>query len=301
MNRRWQHILGRLHENNGLQRWVCRKMIGMTQRFGISVCGNHFDEPIPDIRNIASNYDENPRALHWFCPALRWEANASEILCGYLQEYVESSTYARYNRNWFYDGWDAAYYYCFIRTTKPQRITEIGQGVSTEIAQAAMDLNLRDGHGGSIISVDPYARGVESSRCTTIRRQRLEDIDDEDCSELLRTDVLFIDSTHVVKWNSDVTRLLQTWIPEVPIHTAVHIHDIFTPYDYPKKWMVDAKRFWNEQYLVEAFLSFNSSFTVECPIHYLWRTGGLQRVAKQIGVADEVKPSGAAFWLRRTT
>jgi hypothetical protein len=49
----------------------------------------------------------------------------------------------------------------------------------------------------------------------------------------------------------------------------VHVHDIFTPKDYPKKWLKDEVKFWNEQYLVEAFLLNNSSWKIIGALNYL--------------------------------
>ena len=40
----------------------------------------------------------------------------------------------------------------------------------------------------------------------------------------------------------------------------VHVHDIFTPRDYPSAWVLDERRLYNEQYILEAFLSFNNFF-----------------------------------------
>ena len=58
-------------------------------------------------------------------------------------------------------------------------------------------------------------------------------------------------------------------IPTLKNGVVVHVHDIFSPRDYPKDWIVDEVRFWNEQYLLEAFLSFNSDWEIIGAVNYL--------------------------------
>jgi len=42
----------------------------------------------------------------------------------------------------------------------------------------------------------------------------------------------------------------------------VHVHDIFMPMEYPRDWIIKMMRFWDEQYLLQAFLAFNQAFEV---------------------------------------
>ena len=51
-------------------------------------------------------------------------------------------------------------------------------------------------------------------------------------------------------------------LPRIGPGVVVHVHDIFTPVEYPKHWVLDWHRFWNEQYLLQTFLSFNAAFEV---------------------------------------
>jgi hypothetical protein len=51
-------------------------------------------------------------------------------------------------------------------------------------------------------------------------------------------------------------------IPSLNPGVVVHIHDMFLPGDYPQQWVLEEGRNWNEIYLVEAFLSFNSAFEI---------------------------------------
>jgi hypothetical protein len=90
----------------------------------------------------------------------------------------------------------------------------------------------------------------------------VEDIDLEFFSELNSGDVLFTDSSHTVKIGGDVNYLFLEVLPRLKAGVIVHIHDIFLPFDYRRDWVLDEFRFWSEQYLLQAFLTFNSEFEV---------------------------------------
>src|SRR5690606_25350779 len=61
-------------------------------------------------------------------------------------------------------------------------------------------------------------------------------------------DILFLDSSHVMKIGSDVQYEFFEIIPRLRPGVLVHFHDIFLPREYPREWVVDDQRFWNEQY-----------------------------------------------------
>lgn len=74
-------------------------------------------------------------------------------------------------------------------------------------------------------------------------------------------DILFIDSTHVSKVNSDVNRLFFEILPRLKSGVYIHLHDIFYPFTYPNQWLQE-KRSWNEAYILHAFLQFNTNFKI---------------------------------------
>jgi hypothetical protein len=300
LRRRLAHVKEKIAESNSVQRWVARKMLPLTQSLGFSVCGDHFYEPIPNVNLIRTTYVENARSLPGFCPDSTWANDATIVLSTYLYEYLSSPTYLKHRKNWYYSGWDAAYYYCLIRSRRPRSITEIGRGFSTRIAESALQQNARDGHPGEIVSIDPYFRGECATSSTRVVTSELQKLDVKQQRSLRCADILFIDSSHMLKWGSDVLHLFEVWIPHVPLNALVHVHDIFTPFDYPKRWMVDAKRFWNEQYILEAFLAFNDSFRIVCPIHYLSSVGLFKTIAERLGCTELSAATGTAMWLQRT-
>ena len=79
----------------------------------------------------------------------------------------------------------------------------------------------------------------------------------------------------------------------------IHVHDIFTPRDYPEQWVLKDTRLWNEQYLLEAFLAYNSEFRVIGALNYLWHNcrAELARVCPVLAQEPDREPR--SFWFVR--
>ena len=84
-----------------------------------------------------------------------------------------------------------------------------------------------------------------------------------------KNDILFIDSSHVIRPNGDVLFEYLTLLPTLNPGVIVHIHDIFSPANYPGKWIDGEVKFWNEQYLLEAFLTHNDHWEIIAGLNYL--------------------------------
>ena len=108
-------------------------------------------------------------------------------------------------------------------------------------------------------------------------------------------DVLFIDSTHVVKAGSDVNHIIFELLPSLAPGVYVHFHDIFGNFEYPAEWVYQ-RRAWSEAYLVRAFLQFNSDFQVALFTSWLWayHRQALASLHPEFGVNP-----GASLWIRR--
>jgi hypothetical protein len=74
--------------------------------------------------------------------------------------------------------------------------------------------------------------------------------------------VLFVDSSHVAKTGSDVNHLCFDVLPRLRKGVRIHFHDVFLPADYPKAWVLEQNRSWNEQYVVRALLMYSTHFRV---------------------------------------
>ena len=108
---------------------------------------------------------------------------------------------------------------------------------------------------------------------------------------------MFIDTSHVIRIGGDVNYIFLEVLPRLKPGVIVHIHDIFFPFDYPKVWVIERRRFWTEQYLLQAFLTCNSDFQVLLSNSYLstFYPEELESVFPRTSSPRE----GGSFWMRR--
>ena len=195
---------------------------------------------------------------------------------------------------------DAEILYSMIRHFRPRRIIEIGSGCSTMLAMAALDRNRADGHESEHICVEPYAAPwLEQLGRVRIIRDHVENLDLAFFQELEASDILFIDSSHVLRTGGDVQFEYLEVVPSLRPGVLVHAHDIFLPFEYPQSWARDQKWFWTEQYLLQAFLAFNGEFEIVLALNYLnahYREA-LERAAPIYAEHGKVPP--ASLWMRR--
>lgn len=174
-------------------------------------------------------------------------------------------------RNGNFGPGDAEYLYSVIRFFKPRRIIEIGSGNSTLMTMNAISANRADDplYKCEYICVEPYECPWLDRLGPKIVRNKIENMKNGFFQQLESGDILFIDSSHIIRPQGDVLLEYLEILPILKPGVIVHVHDIFTPRDYPPEWLTERVRFWNEQYLLEAFLSFNSAFRVIGALNYL--------------------------------
>ena len=196
---------------------------------------------------------------------------------------------------------DADTLYNFVRHFRPARIFEIGSGDSTLVAQLAIARNRVEDPSYSCrqVCIEPYANPWLESTGAEIVRERVEHVDLELFKSLQANDILFIDSSHVIRPFGDVLREFHEIVPSVAPGVLVHIHDVFTPKDYPAKWLKEDRKLWNEQYLLEAFLAFNSEFEVIFATNWLASTHG-DALKRACGHPEKIVAANpSSFWFRR--
>jgi hypothetical protein len=176
-----------------------------------------------------------------------------------------------YLNNGAFESGDAEYWYQLIRTIKPRRIFEIGSGNSTLMAIKAIDRNYDDDphYKCEHICIEPYEMPWLEEAGVSVVRKKVEDVELSFFSKLQDNDILFIDSSHIIRPQGDVLFEYLELLPSLNKGVIVHVHDIFSPKNYLKQWLIDEVRFWNEQYLLEAFLLHNSSWTIVGALNYL--------------------------------
>ena len=97
----------------------------------------------------------------------------------------------------------------------------------------------------------------------SIIASQLRDLDPSFFEKLEDNDILFADSTHVSKVNSDVNFIFFEVMPRLKRGAHIHVHDIFYPLEYIKEWIYEGWT-WQEIYLLRDFLQDNPS----CHIKY---------------------------------
>ncbi len=166
---------------------------------------------------------------------------------------------------------DAEYLYNLIRYLKPKKIIEVGSGFSTLIIKQATEknklMNIEDAC--EITCIEPYEQSWLNKLDINLLRERVENVEMRLFEKLDKNDLLFIDSSHVIRPQGDVIFEILELLPKLNSGVYVHFHDIFSPYDYPEEWLFEHMRFWNEQYLLEAFLTNNSDWEIIGSLNYL--------------------------------
>lgn len=165
---------------------------------------------------------------------------------------------------------DTEILYALVRLYKPKRFVEVGCGNSTRIVRQA----IKDGNLDTLlISIDPNPRIDIVGFSDQIFRYPVEDVDyGETIGCLEKNDVLFIDSSHIVKTGSDVVFLFLNVLPALPRGVLIHLHDIFLPYEYPVDWVMHYGYGFNEQYLLQTLLSCGEDYSVIWPGYYLQKS-----------------------------
>lgn len=167
---------------------------------------------------------------------------------------------------------DTEVLYTIVREFQPSTVVEVGSGNSTKIIrQAILDGGLKT----RLVSIDPQPRIEINTLADEVYRTRVEWLKGKELFQSFKSgDILFIDSSHLIKTGSDVVFLYLGVLPDLPRGVLIHSHDIFLPYDYPKDWVVEKRWRWNEQYLVQALLMSTSAFEVLWAGHFLQRIRG---------------------------
>ena len=193
--------------------------------------------------------------------------------------------------NGFFPTPDAEAYASMIMKFLPEQIIEIGSGYSTLIAKTTVD---HVGMSCKIRVIDPQPRRSVESVADEVEYKRVEE------SALSRGcvapgSILFIDSSHVCRRGGDIPFLYCNLLPNLSPGVLVHVHDIFTPYDYPDAYV---GRFYVEQYLLNALLANSEKFEVVLSTHYLSRChAGLMQKVFGPEVGRDSLFFGASFWM----
>lgn len=196
--------------------------------------------------------------------------------------------------NGFLPALDIVALYGFVAARAPETYLEIGSGNSTKVVRRA----IRDrGLATRIVSIDPQPRAEVDALCDEVIRQALEEAPLATLPPLRAGDIVFLDGSHRVFPNSDVTVFFLELLPALPAGVLVGVHDIYLPWDYPPEIL---DRFYSEQYLLAArLLAPDPGLAPVLPAAFVSHHPDLLATAAPLWSApghEEVPAHGVAFW-----
>jgi predicted O-methyltransferase YrrM len=202
---------------------------------------------------------------------------------------------------------DARTLYYMLREHKPSHYLEVGSGLSTYYATMAGQRNGEDGMPLKMTCIEPYPfEALSELAGFELIEGFVQDVPVSRFEELESGDVLFIDSSHALKIDSDVAFLFLDVLPRLKPGVLVHIHDVPFPYNVPypadtwlfgERWPV----YWNEAMVVQSFLAFNSAFEILLSTPMIRHDDEaflIERFDDYTPVADDPNPP-SSLWLRR--
>lgn len=230
----------------------------------------HYYSPVPnpqkinldtivDIKGLEQSIDLNIAQQFGFIK------NLPQLLEGY-RFYKKKNKEARYYYdNPYYNLTDALGLFLVMNSVKPKQIIEIGSGFSSSLMLDIKEAGIPD---IKLTFVDPNPDRLytilkkEDYSSVKIITKPVQQTDLAMYKSLNRGDVLFVDSSHVSKYGSDLNFILFSIVPRLKPGVLLHFHDIVYPFEYPMDWIKQGI-FWNEAYLLRAFLMYNKFFTIK--------------------------------------
>jgi len=271
------------------------------QIHGASIYPNDYISPLPDLTHL----DESdwPRAFD--AAGLDYGADGqARLLADVFPRYIQECRYpseptgndAEFHKNPMFGSVDAEVLYCLVRHHRPRRIIEVGSGFSTRMIASACNQNAKElGWRTLVTAIDPVPRASLSALAGVVEHDRrpVEDVPKEYFDSLNHDDILFIDSSHIVRPGGDVVYLYLEILPRLKPGVMIHVHDIFLPLDYPRDIIFDNHWFLTEQYLLHAFLLYNNAFKI------VWASKYMMRTQESLMNACFGTTGGSSLWLRR--
>jgi hypothetical protein len=271
------------------------------------VPSGHFYSPFPaidEIKQIENKlFDNIPRQLSGIDLNEQEQISLLEIFetfyaqMPFKENKINDLRYYFHNDAYSYS--DAIILYCMVRHLHPKQVIEIGSGYSSCVFLDTNELFFENEIKCTFI--EPYPQTLlslikdEDKFRINLIEKKLQDVELSLFEKLLPGDILFVDSTHVSKINSDVNKLIFQILPSLNEGVYIHFHDIFYPFEYPREWIYQG-RAWNEDYLLRAFLQFNTEFKIVFWNHFLYNTHK-EKLIEKMPLSE--KNPGGSIWLRK--
>ena len=266
----------------------------------------HFYSPIVNVDQVIKLY-ENEKFIDEL-PGIKIDKSMMLDLWKELKPYIQSTpfpekkinSYRYYFLNPAFSYADGIILSAMLRHFKPKKIIEIGSGYSSACTLDTIDKYLSPEV--NVTFIEPYPdllnKLVGQKKLANIKlvENRIQQVDFSMFSLLEENDLLFIDSTHLIKTGSDVCCELFEILPILESGVLIHFHDVFWPFEYPKDWVLTENRSWNEIYGLRAFLMNNSDYEI------IFFNDYFCKYFRQIAEKDYpkiLKNTGGSLWLRK--
>lgn len=259
----------------------------LLERAGVRIEPVHYYSSTPSRRDLRSRMDQWARPLPM--TRIAWDLDEQlgwvrEVAAPYVDEVAGLRQYQDLVNGDFGPGYgpiESLLLHCVVRTLKPERIIEIGSGLSTMVSKQAADRNAEDGKSlCQITCVEPYPRqALLDAEGVELISRPLQSVPLEVFGELGERDILFVDSSHAVKAGSELARIYLEILPSLKPGVVVHIHDICLPYSYTPD-VLSGLFDWQETTLLTALLVGNDHLKVAAAMSALHhaRAQGLSEI-----------------------
>ena len=255
---------------------VCFRVFqGFFRLFGLNIVrARDFYSPlpvIPDLRRTRARWDRPSRLS-----GIRYEVEGMKrvlttMSAAFCAEFDSMPSYDVTKKLGFGPGFtpvDARIQYYMLRDAKPANYLEVGSGLSTYYASLAGARNAQDGRPMQIRCIEPFPYPkLHSIQGIELIRKEVQDVELAEFTKLGAGDVLFIDSTHIVRIDGDVPYLLLEVLPELKPGVMIHVHDVPFPFNTPypaDQWVFGMPwpMYWTEAMLLQALLCNNPAFEI---------------------------------------
>lgn len=259
----------------------------LASRAGVYLLPVHYYVPLANVHQLEKTQSVWARKsdLPGVASDLDGQAeNLRRICMPFQNEYAGNQTYREAVERHFGPGYgyiEAQALHGVMRHYHPRRVIEVGSGVSTYCMLKALELNEQEtGQTFNLTCVEPYpSKPLRALGRAKLIQAPVQTVPFENFKELASGDLLFIDSSHVVKPGGDVNYLILDVLPRLAPGVIVHFHDIYLPYDYPRDVLRTYFQ-WMETSLLRAYLIHNEHVRIVfclSQLHY-----DRQEVLKQV-------------------
>lgn len=225
----------------------------------------HYYQPIFDHREVPALVWEDEHDL----PGLDFREEEQLALLAQLGEFGRECAWPQagtpadgfFWENATFGYTSACLLHAMVRARRPAKIVEIGAGMSTLVFLSALAAN----GAGSLVSIDPHPGAFLAALGAADHDLVTGPVQEVPSSTFTEADFVFVDSSHVSRTGGDVNTIYLDVLPTLRQGTTVHVHDMYLPFEYPKIYSEreQSRYFWNEQYILQAFLSMNNSYRID--------------------------------------